>query len=158
MHNKLKLTLRIAAIAAIYTVFTLITAVFGLSGNNLVQIRLSEALCILPVFCPEAIFGLTVGCLISNLVTLCPLWDIVFGTLATLAGAVGTYLFRNNRFLAFACPIVANTLIVPITYVIFYEIPQGYPLMALCVFAGEFISCGILGQAVYRSSKRINWE
>ena len=100
-----------AMIAAIYVVLTLVFAPFSYGE---VQVRISEALTILPLFTPAAIPGLFVGCLISNILGGCVLPDIIFGSLATLIGAVGTYMLRRqNKFLAPLPPIIANVLIVP---------------------------------------------
>ena len=102
-----------AVIAAIYVVLTLLFAPFSYGE---VQVRLSEALTILPVFTPAAVPGLFVGCLLSNILGGCIVPDIIFGSLATLTGAVFTYLLRNqSRFLAPLPPILANALIVPLS-------------------------------------------
>ncbi len=143
-----------ALIAALYVVLTYISAAVGLSGQNLIQFRLSEVLTVLPYFTSAAIPGLSVGCLISNLVTGCAPWDVVFGTLATVTGAFGTWLLRKYRWAAPVPPILANTLIVP--FVVYYcygldETLAAYPtgmallITAACVFVGEFVCCGILG-------------
>ena len=84
-----------ALIAAIYAVLTLVSNAFGLASGA-VQLRLSEALTILPAFTWAAVPGLTVGCIIANLITGCALWDIVFGSIATFIGAVGTYFIGKN--------------------------------------------------------------
>ena len=101
-----------ALVAAVYVVVTLIFSAFGLS-SNIIQIRLSEALCIMPCFCPAAVPGLFLGCLISNLITGAGIFDIIFGSLATLVGAIGTYLLRKHRWLAPVPAIIANALIIP---------------------------------------------
>lgn len=138
-----------AIIAAMYTVLTLVSASFGLA-NGFIQVRISEALTILPFFTPYAIYGLFVGCIISNIITGCALWDIVFGSIATLIGAYLTYLAgkskRKNAYLiACAGPILSNTAIVPFILTFVYNIKQAYPLMCLSIFAGEFVSAGVLG-------------
>ena len=79
-----------AVIVAIYGGLTYIVNLLGLA-NGVIQVRLSEALTILPVFTPAAIPGLVIGCVISNLLTGAVIWDVIFGSLATLIGAVGTY-------------------------------------------------------------------
>ena len=105
-----------AVIAAIYVVLTYIVSLLGLT-NGVIQVRLSEALTILPVFTPAAIPGLVVGCVISNILTGAVIWDVIFGSLATLIGAVGTYLLRKrHRILYPLPPIIANTVIVPVSY------------------------------------------
>ena len=141
-----------AVIAAIYVVLTLLFAPFSYGE---VQVRLSEALTILPVFTPAAVPGLFVGCLLSNILGGCIVPDIIFGSLATLTGAVFTYLLRNqSRFLAPLPPILANALIVPFVLRFGYQVPLPIPFMMLTVGIGEVISCGVLGMilsaALYR--------
>ena len=136
-----------AMIAAIYVVLTLVFAPFSYGE---VQVRISEALTILPLFTPAAIPGLFVGCLISNILGGCVLPDIIFGSLATLIGAVGTYMLRRqNKFLAPLPPIIANVLIVPFVLRYAYQIPLPIPFMMLAVGIGEVISCGVLGMVLH---------
>ena len=132
-------------IAALYVVFTYISYTMNLSGQLAVQLRLSEALTILPFFTSAAIPGLAVGCLLANLLTGSVVWDVIFGTLATLIGAFGTYFLRRHRYAAPVPPIVANTLIIPFVLAYAYQLPDGIPLLMLSVFIGEVICCGVLG-------------
>lgn len=145
-----------AMIAGLYIVFTFIANAFGLA-NYAVQVRISEALTILPYFTPAAIPGLLVGCLLSNILTGCAMPDIVFGSLATLLGALGTYALRRWKWCAPVCPILANTIIVPLILVYGYGLLiEGISLMkclgfyCMTVGAGEVISCGILGMVLLR--------
>ncbi len=132
-----------AMIAAIYVVVTLLGASFAYGQ---VQVRLSEALTILPVFTPAAIPGVFLGCLISNILWGCILPDIIFGSLATLIGAVFTWKLRSrSKYLAPLPPIIANMLVVPFVLKYGYMMPFPIPLMMLTVGIGEIISCGILG-------------
>lgn len=141
-----------AVIAAIYVVLTLLFAPFSYGE---VQVRLSEALTILPVFTPAAVPGLFVGCLLSNILGGCIVPDIIFGSLATLTGAVFTYLLRNqSRFLAPLPPILANALIVPFVLRFGYQVPLPIPFMMLTVGIGEVISCGVLGMILYAALYR----
>ena len=136
-----------AAIAAIYTVLTMVFAPISFGP---IQFRISEALCILPFFTPAAVPGLFIGCLISNIFGGCILPDIIFGSLATLIGAVFTWqLRRKSRFLAPLPPILANVLIVPFVLRYGYQVPLPIPFMMLTVGIGEVISCGVLGMIVY---------
>lgn len=136
-----------AMIAAVYVVLTLVFAPFSYGE---VQVRLSEALTILPAFTPAAVPGLFIGCLLSNILGGCILPDIIFGSLATLIGAVFTYMLRKqNRFLAPLPPILANSLIVPFVLRYGYQVPLPIPFMMLTVGIGEVISCGVLGMIVY---------
>lgn len=138
-------------IAALYIVLTFIANAFGLA-NHAIQVRFSEALTILPYFTSAAIPGLYIGCLLSNILTGCALPDIVFGSLATLLGALGTYALRKWKWCAPVFPIIANTIIVPLVLVYGYGLLiEGMSLIrcigfyCLTVGAGEVISCGIFG-------------
>ena len=146
MRNKKVLRITQAAmIAAIYVVLTVFISAFNLASGA-IQVRISEALTILPVFTPAAIPGLFLGCLISNLVTGCMPLDVVFGSLATLIGACGTYALRKqNKFLAPVSPIVANTIVVPLVLFYGYGVNIPIPLQMLTVGLGEVLSCGVLG-------------
>ncbi|MCI8634051.1 MAG: QueT transporter family protein [Eubacterium sp.] len=142
--KKVLLTTQAAMIAALYVVLTLLANALGLA-NYAVQVRFSEALTVLPFFTPAAIPGLTAGCILSNLLTGCMPLDIVFGSLATLLGAVGTYLLRKHMWAAPLPPIAANTLIVPFILAYVYQFEGSIPYFMLTVGIGELISCGILG-------------
>ncbi len=138
-----------AMIAAAYVVLTIIVASFNLASGA-IQVRVSEALTILPAFTNTAVPGLFIGCLISNIVTGCAPFDVIFGSIATLLGALGTYALRKrHRILASVPPIVSNTIIVPFVLRYVYNMPGGIPYFMLTVGIGEVISCGIIGQAFY---------
>ena len=138
------------AIAALYVVLTLVANAFGLASGA-IQVRLSEALTILPCFTAAAIPGLTVGCVLANLITGCALWDVVFGSLATLIGTVGTYLMRKKPLLAWIPPVLSNAIIVPIVLQKVYGVPDSFWYLMLTVGAGEVIACGILGLLLYKA-------
>lgn len=151
MNKKVKYITQGAMIAALYVVLTLIANAFGLA-NAAIQVRISEALTVLPFFTPAAIPGLFVGCILSNILTGCLPLDTVFGSLATLLGAVGTYVIsvklRHNKtaqWLAPVPPIVANVVIVPFVLAYVYRFEGSIPYFMLTVGAGEVISCGFLG-------------
>lgn len=133
-----------AVIAALYVVLTMFINAFNLA-NGAIQVRISEALTILPYFTPAAIPGLFIGCLLSNLLTGAAIWDIIFGSLATLLGAVGTYLVRKWKWCAPIPPILSNTIIIPLVLTYAYGLPGGIPFFMLTIGAGEILSCGILG-------------
>lgn len=141
-------------IAALYVVLTLLANAMGLA-NYAVQVRFSEALTILPYFTPVAVPGLFVGCIVSNTLTGAMLLDIIFGSLATLAGAIGTRLlavkFPNQKWLAPIPPIVANTIVVPLVLAYVYELEGTIPFFMLTVGAGEVISCGVLGMILLKA-------
>ena len=135
-------------IAAVYVLLTMLAAALGLDSGA-IQLRLSEALTILPVFTPAAVPGLFIGCLLSNLLAGGVIWDVIFGSLATLLGAVGTRLLRKNRWLACLPPILANVLIIPFVLTYAYGIPGGIPWFMFTVGMGEVLSCGLLGQLLW---------
>lgn len=136
-------------IAALYVVLTCFINAFSLASGA-VQVRISEALTILPLFTPAAVPGLFAGCIISNLITGCAPFDVVFGSIATLIGAAGTRLLRKkSRFLAPVPPIISNTLIVPFILSYVYNIPGSIFYFMLTVGAGELISAGVLGMLLY---------
>lgn len=142
-------TLFIAHAAVIGAIYVVLTLVFAPLSFGEVQIRFSEALTILPYFTPAAIPGLFVGCIIANLFGGAIPIDILFGSIATLIGAVFTYRLRHSsRFLAPLPPIIANTVIVPLVLYYGYGINLPIPLMMLTVGIGEVISCGVLGMIV----------
>jgi uncharacterized membrane protein len=168
MRNKKVLFLTQAAmIAAIYVVLTLLANSLGLA-NYAIQVRFSEALTILPFFTFAAVPGLFVGCLLSNILTGCMPLDVVFGSLATLIGALGTYFishgFRKNasqtitsnpirKWLCPLPPIIANILIVPFVLAYVYHADGTIPYFMLTVGCGEIISCYILGMIVLAALK-----
>ena len=139
-------------IAALYTVLTLIVSALGLA-SGVIQIRLSEALCILPIFLPAAIPGLTIGCLISNLITGCIWQDILFGTLATLIGAVGARLLCKIPWLAPLPTVVANTVIVPFVLAYGYGFEGGVFYFMATVGIGEILSAYLAGMVFYYAVK-----
>lgn len=142
-----------AIIAALYVVLTYLASAMGLS-SGVIQVRFSEALTILPVFTPAAIPGLFIGCLISNLLTGCALWDVIFGSLATLLGAIFTYFLKNHKLLAVFPPIISNAIIVPPVLIFVYGVSDAYWFILLTVCIGEIISCGILGTALRKALEK----
>lgn len=145
-----------ALIASLYVGLTYISTIFGLSSGA-IQFRLSEVLCILPIFMPEAIPGLFIGCIVSNIVSGCVIWDIVFGSLATLIGAVGAYLLRGVplkiKWVATLPNLLSNMVIVPFVLMYAYGVEDGFFLLSLSVGLGEFV-CGVIGGTMlYYSTK-----
>ena len=140
-----------SAIAALYTV---ITIAIGPLGNAAIQCRIPEAMCVLAIFTPAAIPGLTIGCLVSNFATGCLWQDILFGTLATLIGAIGARLLRRIWWLVPMPTVVANTLIVPFVLAYAYHAPEGIGFLMLTVGIGEVISAYVLGIALYFAMRK----
>ena len=148
-NKKVQFLTHAAMISAIYVVLTL---VFQAISFGEIQVRIAEALTILPVFTPAAIPGLFIGCIIGNIFGGSILPDIIFGSLATLIGASFTYLLRKqNKYLAPLPPIISNTIIVPfvLRYAYGFNLPIAF--MMLTVGIGEVISCGVLGMILYSS-------
>lgn len=142
------------AIAALYVVLTQVAQAFGMASGA-IQVRLSEALTILPCFSLAAVPGLTVGCVLANLLTGCAAWDVVFGSLATLLGAIGTRLMRKRPMIAWVSPVVSNAVIVPLVLQKVYGVPDSFWYLMLTVGAGEVIACGVLGLILYKALGKI---
>ena len=136
--KKLVFICQAAVIAALYVV---LTYVFSAFASGVIQVRVSEALTILPAFTPAAIPGLVIGCLLSNTLTGCVLLDIIFGSVATLIGALGSYALRRHTWLVPIPPIVSNMIIVPFVLRYAYGATDAFPFMIATVGAGEIISC-----------------
>lgn len=140
-----------AMIAAIYIVLTLMLIPLGYGP---VQFRVSEALCILPYFTPAAIPGVFIGCLLSNALGGAVILDVIFGSLASLIGAVGSYLLRRWRWAVCIPPIVSNTLIIPWVLRFAYGNDQIIPYMMVTVGIGEVLAIGVLGNLLMLSLER----
>ena len=146
MKKNVLFTTYAAAIAALYTVLTVWAGSLNLA-SGVIQVRFSEALTILAAFTPAAIPGLWLGCILSNILTGCMPLDVIFGSLATLIGAVGTFAlthkFSDGEFVY--KPGKKSIL----SYV--YQFEGSIPFFMLTVGAGEVISCYILGLALYNA-------
>lgn len=151
--KKLVFICQAAVIAALYVV---LTYVFSAFASGVIQVRVSEALTILPAFTPVAIPGLVIGCLLSNTLTGCVLLDIIFGSVATLIGALGSYALRRHTWLVPIPPIVSNMIIVPFVLRYAYGATDAFPFMIATVGAGEIISCYLLGMLLYGALKKMN--
>ena len=142
-------------VAAVYVILTFVAQAFGLASGA-IQLRLSELLTILPMFTSAAIPGLTIGCILANILTGCAMWDVVFGSVATLLGALGTYSLRKteNPYLGCLPPIISNMLIVPVVLQKVYGAPDAYWYLMVTVGVGEIVCCGILGVLTYKMIKK----
>lgn len=147
-NNRVTFITQASMIAAIYVVLTLLISAFSLASGA-VQVRISEALTVLPAFTPAAIPGLFIGCLISNVMSGGLPMDVIFGSLATLIGACGSYLLRRWKWAVPIPPILANVLIVPFVLAYVYHLPGGVPYFMATVGIGEILSCGVLGILLY---------
>jgi uncharacterized membrane protein len=154
-----------ALIAALYVVLCQIFAPISFSD---IQVRIAEGLTILPFFTPAAIPGLFVGCIIGNMLGGAIPLDVVFGSLATLIGALGTWAIGNRirktraksgfRFLLPLPPIAANTIIVPLILYYGYGIPVPIWIQMLTVGAGEVISCGVFGMVILFALEKVGGQ
>ncbi|MBR7174240.1 MAG: QueT transporter family protein, partial [Clostridia bacterium] len=155
-------------IVALYVVLTYVANALSLASGA-IQIRISESLTILPVLMGSAIPGLAIGCVLANLLTGCAALDVVFGSLATLIGALGTRALRKQPKLAWLPPVISNMLIVPLVLIYVYQVPDvsvtipfinktlsgsGFLPLMITVGIGEVISCGILGMLVYHAAQK----
>ena len=154
MERKTRFITYGALIAAMYVALTFVANLLGLA-SGVIQVRLSEALTILPLFTPAAVPGLFIGCILANVLTGCAVWDVIFGSVATLLGAIGTYWCRErNKFLAPVFPILANMIIVPFVLKLVYGAPDAWIFLFISVGIGEIISCGVLGLLLHRILER----
>lgn len=144
MNKKVLFITQAAVIAALYVVLTLVSSAMGLA-SGVIQVRLSEALTILPFFTPAAVPGLAIGCLLANLLTGAFPGDVLFGTIATFLGAIGSFSLKRFKWIVCVPPILANALIVPWVLQTVYGVTDGYFYLMGTVGAGELIACGILG-------------
>ncbi len=139
-------------IAALYAAITLATPVLSYGAGTGWECRLSEALTMLAVLFPEAIPGLAVGCLVSNLLSPVGALDIIFGTLATLIAAFGTWHFRKNMWLAALCPVVSNAVIVGSILSVSYGLPLFFTMLQVGVGEAAAVAVGCVLLAAYRKS------
>ena len=147
MERKRLNALRLAQGGLIAAIYVVLTIAFAPVSYGEIQLRFAEALTILPMFTPAAIPGLFVGCVVANILGGCVIWDIIFGSLATLIGAVFSWMLRKNRWLVPIPAILSNTIIIPLVLRYGYgltDIP--YLLQVVYIFAGEVAGCYILGE------------
>jgi len=153
MKNKMTILLTQGAVIA--AMYVALTYVFAPISFREIQVRIAEALTILPVFTPAAIPGLLIGCLIGNIIGGALIPDVIFGSLATLIGAIFTRMLRKKPiWLAPIPPIVSNTIIVPLVLRYAYLIDLPIPAMMLTVCIGEILSCGVLGLILYKALEK----
>lgn len=147
-----------AIIAALYTVMSLMSSVFGLTYGA-IQCRFSEALTVLPFFLPEAIPGLFVGCLVTNLMSTVGPLDIILGSMATLLAALWTAKMPN-KWLAPLPPVICNAVIIG-AMIAWYEAGFGpgfgaaFAYNAATVGIGEAIACYVLGMLLLAILPRV---
>ena len=152
--NKTAFLTKSAVIAALYVVLTELSALLGIS-SGVIQFRLSEMFAVLPIFTPAAIPGLFIGCFISNIFAGGIVWDVVFGSIATLIGAIGAWLLRKKSvYLAPLPTIIANMVIVPFVLRYTYGAEGSIPFFMLTVGIGEIVTAGIMGVFLAKTLKK----
>lgn len=144
-----------AIVAAVYAVLTLTLPIPQFTG---IQVRLSEALTVLPFLLPATAPGLVIGCFIANLFSPFPL-DIIFGTAATLLACILTR-HMPNRYLAPLPPVLCNAVIVGAEIAYFATLDgaafwPAYALNAFTVGLGEAIACFVLGTLLLRALDKV---
>ncbi len=155
MNKKVRRLTKSAVVAAVYVVLTVISGVFGLAYGN-VQFRISEALCVLPLFSSSSVAGLAVGCVISNMFSTVNPVDMIVGSLASLFAAVLTRRFRNKTvkgfpLLSMIFPVLFNAVFVGAEIAFFSGSKVFIPVFitnALSVGAGEAAVVFTLGTAL----------
>ena len=150
---------RAGVIAALYTATSLIIAPFA---SGAIQVRLSEALTLLPLIFPEAVPALFIGCLLSNLITGCAPLDIVLGSMITLIAAAltcGVGIFVRKTALRIvvggAFPVLLNAFILPILWVYCYgAIEYIYIVQAAFLLLGQGLSVYAIGTPIYLAIRK----
>ena len=160
MKNRDPKVLRITQGAVIAALYVVLTLVFAPISYGPVQVRIAEALCILPMFTSAAIPGLFIGCLIANLIGGGIIIDVIFGSIATLIGAVLGYMLREYRWLVPVPAVLANAVIVPFVLRYGYGVVDvAIPILMFQILLGEIAGCYILGEllctALLKSRRRI---
>ena len=154
MNNKARLTVYAALMGAMYAALThLQNMLLPGSATWAIQLRLSEALCVLSLFTPAAIPGLAVGCFVFNLTFAGALpLDMAVGTLATVLSTGAMWRLRRLPWLAFAMPALFNGLLVG--WELTAYIGGGFGLNALYVAIGEAAVLYTLGALLYATLRR----
>jgi len=159
--GKFKYVIQTFVIALLYIILTIIADQFGMA-KNIVQIRISDALAVLPYFTPAAIPGLFIGCFVSNglislttdpntgkmVLSTVAQYYVLYGSIATLIGAIGGFILRKYKFIVGVPTIIANTIAMPLIFKFIFRYDERLLKCVLTVGVGELISCGLLGIAL----------
>ena len=138
-------TRKIAYGAVIAALYVALTVVFAISFGA-IQVRVAEVLTIMPLFTGAAVPGLFIGCLLANIMGGAIIWDVIFGSIATLTGAALGYALRKNRWLVPIPTFVANSIAVPLVLKYGYRLDLPLGLEVIYVAVGEIIGCYVLGE------------
>ncbi len=136
-------------IAMLYFVLTFIANEFQLANGLNFQLRISEALTVLPYYTPAAIPGLFIGCISANHAMNLPMSDVIYGSVATLVSAIISYLVRKKKFMVPIPPIIINAFALPAiyTFLLGFDEPPFWRSVIM-VGLGEAVTCGVLGIAL----------
>lgn len=152
MNKNVKYLVKAGVIAALYVVLVM---VFSFSSFGPIQFRIAESLTILPYFTSAAIPGLFIGCLIANILGGAIIWDVIFGSLATLLAAYLSYKLRKKEWLVPIPPIVINSVVVGFILKYAYGLEDGLLALMGSVFVGEFIAVYVFGMVLLKALKPI---
>ncbi|UCB52340.1 MAG: QueT transporter family protein [Candidatus Zixiibacteriota bacterium] len=135
----------IAQVGVIAGLYAALTVVLAPISYGPIQLRVSEALTVLPYLTPAAIPGLFVGCLVANILGGLGIYDVVGGSLLTLLAAFLTHLIARTRrpFLAPLPPVLVNSLGVSLYLHLLFQLP--YWLTVIYIAIGEVGACFVLG-------------
>jgi uncharacterized membrane protein len=148
---KTKFLIQSGIIAATYAALTILLTPFSYGP---VQIRISEAMTILPFFTPAAVPGLFIGCLVSNFLSPYGIIDIICGSGATLIAAIGSYMLRKRPVLVPLPPVLANSIIIGLMLYYAYGVPMNLFLIMAWIGLGELIACYAIGYPLLRYLKK----
>ena len=140
--NPLRFWVYAAVIGGVYAALTVVLAPISYGP---MQVRISEALTVLPYFTPAAIPGLFAGCLVANLISPYGLPDLILGSLASLLAATLTWLLRKHAWLAPLPPVVINGLVIGGMLYYVYKVPPSLLADMGYVALGQLLACYVLG-------------
>ena len=154
MKNRLKWTIQAAVIASIYGALTIFLTPIS---YGVMQVRVSEALTILPVFTSAAVPGLFIGCLIANMLGPFGFLDIVIGSLASLIAALASYKLREKKWLVPLPPVVVNGIMIGGMLYYGYHVPVSLIGCILWVSLGQLIACYGIGYPLMSYLKKYEY-
>lgn len=148
---KTKFLIQAAIIGALYAALTVLLAPLS---YGVMQIRVSEALTVLPFFTPAAVPGLFIGCLVSNFLSPYGVIDVICGSAATLIAAIGSYMLRSRPILVPLPPVIANAVIIGGMLYYAYGVPMNLFVIIGWIALGEFVACYLIGYPLLRYLKK----
>ena len=165
-------TKKLAVAAVVGAAYAALTMVLSPISDGPIQTRVSEALCILPFFMPASTWGLFIGCALANVISAAGIWDVIFGSLATLLSCLCVQaLGQRGRganswvriLLAALMPVLFNGVIIgavlmwTITDTVFPEVNAAFWIIGGEVALGEAIVMFVLGVPLMRFLPKSPW-